>query len=616
MSLSSLLLAAAPDKIDADLDALFKSNPAPRPAPKATTSAPPPRKRKPEAPLQTPPDKKQKRSKPEPVHASSSKPKSTKKPNRVEPVVDVDSEEEDDDDDNESDADDNSDLENAYLNKTLSKKPGAPSTNAAEEESQSEADANSEGEEDEEDSDPDAPPPVHESLTKRVRTKPTKKAKVVPDNETSAQRDSRTLFVGGLPLEVAQKKSLRKQLSRHILSFLPSSSRVKIESIRFRSVAFRDPTSSASLSTPSSSTPSSLPKNISANSVPVAGSNHATTRASTWRQKDNPENDNAEGETKKEFLTPAQKKKIMFIQGNFHPEASSVTAYVVLAHPSPPSNDNEGEAEEDDTPYTAALHIARAANASQFMERTLRVDLCGRLPDAADASGLNGVDAKLSVFVGNLDFGSTESDVREFFEGVVAGERGPANDDNGRWVQNVRLIRDRETQLGKGFGYIRFLDRECVDEVLALTKTDEGKKKLRFAKRTLRVQRCRASASSSSPVKSDTKSTGKTTPSKSSYPPTPAAKGDPALGARIAHLDKDARKAAKKADRERVLRRAEKKKKGMRMRVKSSDEKVGLKSEGGRTRKRPHKSGGGGKVGGGGGGQAKVKAKPKPSGRK
>ena len=60
------------------------------------------------------------------------------------------------------------------------------------------------------DDDADAPPPTHESLlpsAKRVRVKSTKKkTKVVPEDETPAQRDARTLFVGGLPVEVAEKK--------------------------------------------------------------------------------------------------------------------------------------------------------------------------------------------------------------------------------------------------------------------------------------------------------------------------------------------------------------------------------------------------------------------------
>ncbi|KAJ7252418.1 hypothetical protein B0H12DRAFT_1018025 [Mycena haematopus] len=442
-------------------------------------------------------------------------------------------------------------------------KPSAPATASDEE---VEVDASGDSDSDES----DVPPPVHESLTKRVRTKPAKKTKMVPENETPLQRNARTLFIGELPLEVAQKKPLQKQLSRHILSFIPSSSKVKIESTRFRSVAFRDPTSSTTMS-------SSPGPAVNSNSIPIpAGLNHSKARASIWRAGGGDEKTQAEadGDSKKEYLTPAQKKKILFIQGAFHPKASSVTAYVVLTHP-PGDDDN-------DSPYSVALQIARAANASEFMERILRVDVCARLPNAGEADGTGtgpSGDPKLSIFLGNLDFGSSESDVREFFEGVVAGERGPAPSESssegasgGRWVQSVRLIRDRETQLGKGFGYVRFVDRECVDEVLALAKTDEGKKKLKFAKRILRVQRCRAVGAASKPDLA--KSTAASPKSNSTYPATPPKRGDPTLGARLAHLDKDARKAAKKADPDRLLRRAEKKKLGTRLRVGRTNDKI------------------------------------------
>jgi nucleolar protein 12 len=120
-------------------------------------------------------------------------------------------------------------------------------------------------------------------------------------------------------------------------------------------------------------------------------------------------------------------------------------------------------------------------------------------------------------------------------------------------------------------------DRECVDEILALAKTDEGKKKLKFAKRTLRVQRCRAVGASSSAAKpADAKSK-----SKSTYPATPPKRGDPTLGARLAHLDKDARKAVKKADPDRLVRRAEKKKLVTQMRVGAARDKIKAVSGGG-----------------------------------
>ncbi|KAF8161776.1 hypothetical protein K438DRAFT_1921624 [Mycena galopus ATCC 62051] len=581
MSLSALLLKSGPKKIDAELDALFKSNPAPpRDAP--ASQAPPTKKRKIEATIPDPLEKKKKKRGESDV-PKASKPAATLKPakksKRAEPVVEMEDSDATDDDE------DNSDLENAYLGK---QKRTAPAPVSEDEDEEVEADGSGDNDDDDSgdaESDADAPPPVHESLTKRVRTKPAKKTKTVPENETPEQRNARTLFIGELPVEVAQKKPLKKALSRHLLSFAPSSSKVKIESIRFRSVAFRDPTSSTALS--SSSTVPAPNAHVNANSVPIpAGPNHAKVRASTWRQSggggaDEKEKEKsqaeADGDSKKEYLTPAQKKKILFIQGAFHPKASSVTAYVVLAHPTSVNEDADADTEKDknSSPYVAAQHIARLANASAFMERTLRVDVCARLPDA-DAetdAGAGPGDPKLSIFLGNLDFGSAESDVREFFEGVVAGERGPASSSSedgasGRWVQSVRLIRDRETQLGKGFGYVCFVDRECVDEILALAKTDEGKKKLRFAKRTLRVQRCRVVGTSTSTSTAAGKSAATTSAaSKSTFPATPPKRGDPTLGARLAHLDKDARKAAKRADAGRLERRAEKKKMGTRMRV-------------------------------------------------
>jgi len=61
--------------------------------------------------------------------------------------------------------------------------------------------------------------------------------------------------------------------------------------------------------------------------------------------------------------------------------------------------------------------------------------------------------------VGNLEFAAKEEEVRVFFEGLVAKERGKAKAEEGeggegRWVTNVRIVRDRATGLGKGFAYV------------------------------------------------------------------------------------------------------------------------------------------------------------------
>lgn len=117
-------------------------------------------------------------------------------------------------------------------------------------------------------------------------------------------------------------------------------------------------------------------------------------------------------------------------------------------------------------PYEAAEKIL-TANGSIFLERTIRVDKLRKpsaegLATATTALGKrdawlpSGTDPKRSLFVGGLDYASKEEDVRVFFEELVKAERGP-KEGGGRWVTEVRLIRDRETQMGKGFGYVHFV---------------------------------------------------------------------------------------------------------------------------------------------------------------
>jgi nucleolar protein 12 len=109
-------------------------------------------------------------------------------------------------------------------------------------------------------------------------------------------------------------------------------------------------------------------------------------------------------------------------------------------------------------------------------------------------------------------------------------------------------------------------DRECVDEILAMEQD-----KLKFAKRKLRVQRCKTLPGG--PAMSHTPGitiNSTASPSSSSHAqvkaksrpirlPVVVPKGDPSLGARLSTLSKDERKAAKATDTARVARRAAKK---------------------------------------------------------
>lgn len=111
-----------------------------------------------------------------------------------------------------------------------------------------------------------------------------------------------------------------------------------------------------------------------------------------------------------------------------------------------------------------------------------------------------------------------------------------------------------------------------MDEILSMEDT-----KLKFAKRKLRVQRCKTLPNGSKPKAKATTPKSPATP-RVRAPATPIAipsipKGDPALGDKLAHLAKDARKQIKSSDADRVARRLAKKK------ARSALEKQGVRAQ-------------------------------------
>ncbi|KAG8894774.1 hypothetical protein FRC00_008475 [Tulasnella sp. 408] len=123
-------------------------------------------------------------------------------------------------------------------------------------------------------------------------------------------------------------------------------------------------------------------------------------------------------------------------------------------------------------------------------------------------------------------------------------------------AQNVRIVRDPDSQLGKGIAYVQL---KCVDELLALPST-----KLTFRKRTLRLQWCktlpRTAPSGSGPAPAAPPSEPSSSHSSTKSNKSKLPKGDPRLGSRIADLSKEERKEAKALDTDRVARRLAKKK--------------------------------------------------------
>ncbi|KAF9297002.1 Nucleolar protein 12 [Linnemannia elongata] len=135
-------------------------------------------------------------------------------------------------------------------------------------------------------------------------------------------------------------------------------------------------------------------------------------------------------------------RKIAFITGKLHPERDVVNAYIVFKS------------------KASVTKAVAAMNGQLFLNKHIRVDT---------VDGAKKHQPKKSVFVGNLAFDAQEEDLWNFFK------------DSGD-IENVRIIRDRKTNLGKGFAYVTFQDRASVDVALRLHDTKMGTRKMRVVR--------------------------------------------------------------------------------------------------------------------------------------
>ncbi|XP_071405667.1 RNA-binding protein 34 [Pithys albifrons albifrons] len=133
-------------------------------------------------------------------------------------------------------------------------------------------------------------------------------------------------------------------------------------------------------------------------------------------------------------LIPAEdtiSKKVAAIKHKMHPNAKFINAYVVFKE----ECDAQKALKENGTEIASGFHI--------------RVDT---------ASKTSSHDNKRSVFLGNLPYDILDDAVREHF--YVCGE-----------VVGVRVVRDRKTGLGKGFGYVLFENTDAVHLALKLNNS-------------------------------------------------------------------------------------------------------------------------------------------------
>jgi len=97
----------------------------------------------------------------------------------------------------------------------------------------------------------------------------------------------------------------------------------------------------------------------------------------------------------------------------------------------------------------AVRTVSKAAHGLQADSHVLRADGVG------EHSTLQNFDRKRSVFLGNLPYGVTETQIRKVLR--------PAGT-----VDAVRIVRDKKTQESKGFAFARFEKRSSVKEALQM----------------------------------------------------------------------------------------------------------------------------------------------------
>lgn len=141
------------------------------------------------------------------------------------------------------------------------------------------------------------------------------------------------------------------------------------------------------------------------------------------------------------FSTASMPKRAAYITKSLMSATShSANAYAVLS--SPP----------------AARKVASELNGSEVLGRHIRVDSVVH-PSA--------MDHRRCIFVGNLGFVDDETVLTTNSEGKTVEKKRhkvPADVEEGLWrtflkqgkVENVRVVRDAKTRVGKGFAYVQF----------------------------------------------------------------------------------------------------------------------------------------------------------------
>ncbi|NXS53350.1 RBM34 protein, partial [Brachypteracias leptosomus] len=160
-------------------------------------------------------------------------------------------------------------------------------------------------------------------------------------------------------------------------------------------------------------------------------------------------------------LVPAEdtlSKKLAAIKHKLHPNMKFINAYVVFKE----ECDAIKALDNNAYSFLKLFAFCYKRNGTEIASGFhIRVDI---------ASKSSSHDNKRSVFLGNLSYDISDEAVREHFS--ACGD-----------VVAVRVVRDRSTGLGKGFGYVLFENTDAVHLALKLNETE-------LMGRRIRVKRC------------------------------------------------------------------------------------------------------------------------------
>ncbi|GJQ12053.1 hypothetical protein GpartN1_g5521.t1 [Galdieria partita] len=138
-------------------------------------------------------------------------------------------------------------------------------------------------------------------------------------------------------------------------------------------------------------------------------------------------------------------KKAAVLSGERLPERDSMNAYVVFKHKD-------------------SVEVALSMNGSLFQNKHLKIDRGER----------STVSVGYCIFVGNLPFDVEDEQVYEVFSKIGS-------------IKYVRIIRDKSTGFGKGFGYV------CFNESIAVIAAVRMNGSIQVKGRVVRIFRCKNS---------------------------------------------------------------------------------------------------------------------------